>query len=133
MKTKIMKKIKQELIDLIVNHDIKYTHSKSWGHGGQNVNKRHTKAEWYFDILQSKYLDEDQKNRLLQTYHNHVNHDWVFRMTSQKQRNYHQNLTELQRHRKAMFQLLWDESVFEYLHHHGKRRKRKKHAHKKRH
>ena len=40
-----MKQLTEKEITQIIEHKIRYDHSKSGGHGGQNVNKRETKAE----------------------------------------------------------------------------------------
>lgn len=45
--------------------DVRYEFSRSGGAGGQNVNKRNTKATLYFSIPKSKKLTEEQKTILM--------------------------------------------------------------------
>lgn len=101
----------------VLQHDITRWHCKSGGHGWQNVNKRHTTAEAYLDISGSKYLNEDQKSRLLAVYHNHVNHDGVLRLTCSEERNYHRNHQILQKHVHKLFELVGQETIFSWYHH----------------
>ncbi|NCO98169.1 aminoacyl-tRNA hydrolase, partial [bacterium] len=44
------------MIDAILQKEVHFHFSKSGGHGGQNVNKRETKAELYFNIHDSDFL-----------------------------------------------------------------------------
>ena len=52
------------VIDHIIDHELHFQYTKSSGHGGQNVNKRETKVELYFDITNSPNLTPTQKQRL---------------------------------------------------------------------
>jgi len=109
--------ITQDAIAQVLQQDITRGHCKSRGHGGQNVNKRHTTAEAYIDISGSRLLDMDQKDRLKTVYHNHINHDGVIRLTCSEERNYHRNHEILQKHVHKMFELVGKESIFERYHH----------------
>ena len=53
------------IIDQILQQEVRFDFAKSWWHGGQNVNKRETKAELYFDIHNSRFLNDQQKQRLI--------------------------------------------------------------------
>ncbi len=121
---KSMKNLTEANIEWIIAHSIKWKHSRSGGHWGQNVNKRETKAEGYFSVDSCKQLDEEQKLWLHDAYHNHISKKWVIRLTCQEQRNYHQNLSILKKHYKILLENLGKELVFDHLHH---RRKRKHH------
>jgi ribosome-associated protein len=63
------------VIDEIINKEIYFHFSRSGGHGGQNVNKRETKAQLFFNIHDSKYLTPEQKERLIQLAGNQIHHD----------------------------------------------------------
>jgi len=117
-----MKQLNQNDISAIIAHSIIWKHSRSSGHGGQNVNKRETKAEGYFDVDSCKELDNEQKKWLHDAYHNHISKKWIIRLTCQEQRNYHQNLSILKKHYKILLETLWKELVFEHLHHHRKKK-----------
>ncbi|MBU0626762.1 hypothetical protein KKH82_05060 [Patescibacteria group bacterium] len=54
------------IIEKILDKELHFHFTKSSGHGGQNVNKRNTKAELYFNIHDSEHLTEDQKQRLIE-------------------------------------------------------------------
>jgi ribosome-associated protein len=47
-------------IDLLLS-ELTFKTSRSGGSGGQNVNKVSTKVLLEFDVLNSKFLDEEQK------------------------------------------------------------------------
>lgn len=61
---------KQSFIDQLV-----FQYSTSQWKGGQNVNKRETKVQWFFDIQQTKLLNEKQKLKLKKKYRQYVNQD----------------------------------------------------------
>ena len=61
---------KQTFIDQLV-----FQYSTSQGKGGQNVNKRETKAQWFFDIQQTNLLNEKQKEKLKIKYRQYINQD----------------------------------------------------------
>ena len=61
---------RQTFIDQLV-----FQYSTSQGKGGQNVNKRETKAQWFFDIQQTNLLNERQKQKLKTKYRQYVNQD----------------------------------------------------------
>ena len=50
---------------LIKSKELKYKSMKSSGSGGQNINKNSTAISLHFDILKSKLLSEDMKNKIL--------------------------------------------------------------------
>ena len=74
-------------IDEIIDKEIYFHFSRSWGHGGQNVNKRETKAQLFFNIHDSKFLTSQQKERLIHLAWNQIHHDeWVLIMSCQEER-----------------------------------------------
>lgn len=61
---------KQTFIDHLV-----FQYSTSQGKGGQNVNKRETKAQWFFNIQETNLLNERQKQKLKIKYRQYINQD----------------------------------------------------------
>ena len=49
-------------------NQLSFQFSTSQWNGGQNVNKRETKAQWFFDIENSDLLNPRQKQKLQQKY-----------------------------------------------------------------
>lgn len=76
-----------QIIDTILKREVHFHFSRSGGHGGQNVNKVATKAELYFNIHDSQYLTDEQKQRLIQLGENRVHHEEsILIMTCQEER-----------------------------------------------
>ena len=65
----------QDIIQNILAHEVHYHFSRSSGPGGQNVNRRATKAELYFNIHDSQYLTPEQKQRLIELAGHMVHHN----------------------------------------------------------
>ncbi|MFA6256584.1 MAG: peptide chain release factor-like protein, partial [Candidatus Absconditabacterales bacterium] len=77
----------EDIIQNILDHEVHFHFSKSGGHGGQNINKRETKAELYFNIHYSQYLTFEQKQRLIKLAGNMVHHqEGILIMTCQEER-----------------------------------------------
>ena len=77
----------EDIIQNILAREVHFHFSKSGGHGGQNVNKRETKAELYFNIQDSQYLTPEQKERLIQLAGSRVHHEEsILIMTCQEER-----------------------------------------------
>lgn len=77
----------QNTIQQILAREVHLHFSKSGGHGGQNVNKRQTKAELYFNVQDSQYLTPEQKQRLIQCAgHRMHHHENILVMTCQEER-----------------------------------------------
>jgi ribosome-associated protein len=73
------------IIQHIIDHEIFFQFTKSSGKGGQNVNKRETKAELYFDIALSTVLSAKQKQRIMKHAHPYM-HGTLLIMTCQEER-----------------------------------------------
>ena len=71
--------------------EVSYKSSRSGGKGGQNVNKVETKIELSFDILNSKNLDENEKERLLEKLSNRINKNGIIKIISQVARSQYLN------------------------------------------
>ena len=76
-----------QTIQDIIDHELHFQFAKSSGKGGQNINKRETKAELFFNIQTSIYLNDRQKKRLIILSGNFVHHDdTVLILTCQEER-----------------------------------------------
>ncbi|HBB03482.1 TPA: hypothetical protein DCZ39_01065 [Patescibacteria group bacterium] len=64
-----------QIVKNIVEKELHFHFAKSGGHGGQNVNKRETKAELYFNIHDSQSLTPKQKLRLIRLAGSRVHHE----------------------------------------------------------
>ncbi|WP_431156817.1 alternative ribosome rescue aminoacyl-tRNA hydrolase ArfB [Winogradskyella poriferorum] len=66
---------------------------RSSGSGGQHVNKVATKIVLYFDLVNSNYLDEEQKLRLHSILKNRINKDGILILSSGQSRSQLKNKT----------------------------------------
>lgn len=82
------------IIQHIVDHELFFQFTKSGGKGGQNVNKRETKAELYFDLEASRVLTMRQKQRIRKFAHPYM-HDHQLIMTCQEERYQLANKTKV--------------------------------------
>lgn len=103
-------------IAYILDHAVRWSHTKSGWHGGQNVNKRETKAEWYLHIDTCPFLQDEDRHRLKDTYAHQVSKEGELRLTCQEQRNLHANMVILKTHFHLLFVLLGNMRVDEYQH-----------------
>ena len=77
----------EQIIQSILEHEVHFHFANSWWPGGQNVNKRKTKAELYFNVQDSQYLTPEQKERIITTAGNRVHHEEkILIMTCQEER-----------------------------------------------
>jgi len=97
-----------EIVEYIIQHELHFHFSKSGGHGGQNINKRQTKAELYFNIHDSNYLTSEQKQHIIEhAGHMIHHHEWILIMTCQEERFQHANKEKVIHH----FRQLLSESL----------------------
>ncbi|HEY5535815.1 MAG TPA: alternative ribosome rescue aminoacyl-tRNA hydrolase ArfB [Ignavibacteria bacterium] len=71
--------------------EVTYKSSRSGGKGGQNVNKVETKIELSFDIPNSKFLSDEDKERLLKKLSNRTDKNGILKITSQVERSQYLN------------------------------------------
>lgn len=67
--------------------ELSFSASRSSGPGGQNVNKVNTRIELRFNISTSNYLNQYQKQLLLEKLQNRLSSDGTLVITSQKERS----------------------------------------------
>lgn len=97
---------KEYISEKIIQEELDFQFAKSGWHGGQNVNKRETKAELFFNIDQSRYLDDDSKQRLKDLWGNFVHHEGTtLILTCQEERYQHANKEKVIHH---FVQLLYE-------------------------
>ncbi len=66
----MISKINKNIV--LKNKELKYKSIKSSGPGGQNINKNSTAISLYFDILNSKSLNHEIKQKLLNKKHKYL-------------------------------------------------------------
>ena len=75
------------IIKNMLKHDVHFHFSKSGGHGWQKINKKKTKAELYFNLWDSEYLTDEQKELFIKkAWHAMHHHERILIMTCQEER-----------------------------------------------
>jgi ribosome-associated protein len=67
--------------------EVTFKTSRSGGSGGQHVNKVSTKVELNFDVLNSRFLDENQKEIIQIKLSNKITTDGILQIISQVERS----------------------------------------------
>ena len=89
----------QSTIENVLTREVHFHFSKSGGHGGQNINKRNTKAELYFNVHDSQYITFEQKQRLVDIAGQMIHHqEGILIMTCQEERYQHANKEKVIHH-----------------------------------
>ncbi len=78
--------IAEELKARIPSGEIKFSTSRSSGPGGQNVNKVNTKVEARLNVVESFFLTQKEKERILSSLKNKINSDGELIVVSQSER-----------------------------------------------
>ena len=76
--------------DDILN-EVEFTTSLSGGAGGQHVNKTETKVNLIWNIAESQYLNDSEKERLSNKLQNRINSKGELRLNCSETRSQHQN------------------------------------------
>lgn len=76
-----------DLRDRNIESEFEFKSSRSGGKGGQNVNKVETKIELNFNIPDSVFLSEYEKERLLLKLKNRIDKNGILKITSQTERS----------------------------------------------
>lgn len=71
--------------------ELYYKTSRSSGAGGQNVNKVETAVTVYWNISETKFFGEEEKERLLNQLKNKINSESVLQVSRQESRTQLQN------------------------------------------
>lgn len=79
---------------IVPENEYKITFSRARGKGGQNVNKVSTKVNLRWNVLESDFLDEEQRRRVLSYLKNKVDKNGNFIIYSQSERSQWQNREE---------------------------------------
>ena len=76
-----------QIIKNIIKKELHFHFSKSWWHWWQKINKKKTKAELYFNIRNSEYLTDEQKDLLVEkAWHAVHHHEEILIMTCHEER-----------------------------------------------
>ncbi|MEA1873860.1 MAG: alternative ribosome rescue aminoacyl-tRNA hydrolase ArfB [Bacteroidota bacterium] len=75
--------------------ELSFKTSRSGGKGGQHVNKTETKVQLGFDIRQSAFLSDDEKERLIENAANLLTKDDILQMACETSRSQSANKAEL--------------------------------------
>lgn len=70
-----------------IENELEFSASRSSGPGGQNVNKVNTKVELRFNIAQSAYLTDSQKQKIEKYCNNKINSNGELIISSQTERS----------------------------------------------
>lgn len=71
--------------------EVEFTFARSGGPGGQNVNRRATKAQLRWDFEQSATLNDDQKGMIREGLKGFINKDGIIALEAQEERSQGRN------------------------------------------
>lgn len=79
------------MLNIPFDREFFFTFSRSSGSGGQNVNKVSTKVELNFDVMNSKLLTDEQKQKILEKLFNRINKEGILKVTAETSRSQLEN------------------------------------------
>ena len=83
--------MQRSILAASLGNEIIFSASRSSGAGGQNVNKVNTKVTLKFDVKNSQYLSDEEKEILLKKLATRLTNDGVLLLSSQEKRSQLQN------------------------------------------
>ncbi len=83
--------MQRSIVAASLGNEIIFSASRSSGAGGQNVNKVNTKVTLKFDVKNSQYLSEEEKEIILKKLETRLTNDGVLLLSSQEKRSQLQN------------------------------------------
>ncbi|HOX82042.1 MAG TPA: alternative ribosome rescue aminoacyl-tRNA hydrolase ArfB [Chryseolinea sp.] len=83
--------MQRSILAASLGNEIIFSASRSSGAGGQNVNKVNTKVTLKFDVKNSQYLSDEEKEIILKKLATRLTNDGVLVMSSQEKRSQLQN------------------------------------------
>lgn len=98
------------MLKKLIKKEVHYHFSKSGGHGGQNINKRKTKAELYFNVKDSSFLSSEQKDLIVEKAgHRLHHHEHILIFTCQEERYQKANKIKVTEHFKQFMHEILDQ------------------------
>ena len=79
---------------MIPHSEFTFSYSRSSGPGGQNVNKTNTKVTLRWNIIESKAIKKDIKERFLKKYSRRILEDGTIVIVSQRFRSQDRNISD---------------------------------------
>ena len=74
--------------------ELEWSYARSSGPGGQNVNKTASKATLHWDVLRSRALPDDVRERFLRAYGSRVTREGVLVLQGQRHRDQARNVAD---------------------------------------
>ncbi|MCH7411639.1 aminoacyl-tRNA hydrolase [Belliella sp. DSM 111904] len=83
--------IGQKIKSQVFNSEFEFQTSRSSGPGGQNVNKVNSKVQLFFNIQETHFLNEEEKQNLYIKWANKIDNEGKIMFQSQEKRSQTQN------------------------------------------
>ncbi|NOZ44408.1 MAG: aminoacyl-tRNA hydrolase [bacterium] len=97
----------EQILNTLIKKEVYFHFSNAHGHGGQNINKRKTKAELYFNVRDSHLLSEEQKDLIVEkSGHRIHHHEHILIFTCQEERYQKANKIKVIHHFKEFLRTI---------------------------